>query len=70
LHISPYSCVCFFLVFLAAHEKLFIGASLVINTSWKNPSGEWHVGYKLVYELFTEDLISRLKVAFLFNEIF
>ncbi|TKY45199.1 Tripeptidyl-peptidase 2 [Spatholobus suberectus] len=37
------------------------GASLVINTSWKNPSGEWHVGYKLVYELFTEDLISRLK---------
>ncbi|KAI5444494.1 variant 2, tripeptidyl-peptidase II Tpp2 [Lathyrus oleraceus] len=37
------------------------GASLVINTSWKNPSGEWHVGYKLVYELFTEDLTSRLK---------
>ncbi|KAK7270859.1 hypothetical protein RJT34_26343 [Clitoria ternatea] len=37
------------------------GASLVINKSWKNPSGEWHVGYKLVYELFTEDLISRLK---------
>ncbi|RDY13416.1 Tripeptidyl-peptidase 2, partial [Mucuna pruriens] len=37
------------------------GASLVINTSWKNPSGEWHVGYKLVYELFTENLISRLK---------
>ncbi|KAJ1391039.1 Tripeptidyl-peptidase II domain [Sesbania bispinosa] len=37
------------------------GASLVINTSWKNPSGEWHVGYKLVYELFTEKLTSRLK---------
>ncbi|CAI8593694.1 unnamed protein product [Vicia faba] len=37
------------------------GASLVINTSWKNPSGEWHVGYKLVYELFTEELTSRLK---------
>lgn len=37
------------------------GVSLVINTSWKNPSGEWHVGYKLVYELFTEDLTSRLK---------
>ncbi|XP_027923096.1 tripeptidyl-peptidase 2-like isoform X1 [Vigna unguiculata] len=37
------------------------GASLVINTSWKNPSGEWHVGYKLVYELFTETLTSRLK---------
>ncbi|KAG5004989.1 hypothetical protein JHK86_029128 [Glycine max] len=37
------------------------GASLVINTSWKNPSGDWHVGYKLVYELFTENLTSRLK---------
>ncbi|XP_057424626.1 tripeptidyl-peptidase 2-like isoform X1 [Lotus japonicus] len=37
------------------------GASLVINTSWKNPSCEWHVGYKLVYELFTEKLTSRMK---------
>ncbi|KAF7813180.1 tripeptidyl-peptidase 2-like isoform X1 [Senna tora] len=37
------------------------GSSLVINTSWKNPSGEWHVGYKMVYELFTETLTSRLK---------
>uniref|UniRef100_A0A5B6YUZ2 Tripeptidyl-peptidase 2 n=1 Tax=Davidia involucrata TaxID=16924 RepID=A0A5B6YUZ2_DAVIN len=37
------------------------GASLVVNSSWKNPSGEWHVGYKLVYELFTETLTSRLK---------
>ncbi|XP_021765110.1 tripeptidyl-peptidase 2-like [Chenopodium quinoa] len=37
------------------------GAPLVVNSSWKNPSGEWHVGYKLVYELFTKDLTSRLK---------
>lgn len=37
------------------------GASLVINSSWKNPTGEWHVGYKLVYELFTDTLTSRLK---------
>ncbi|KAL9240459.1 hypothetical protein vseg_014675 [Gypsophila vaccaria] len=37
------------------------GASLVVNPSWKNPSGEWHVGYKLVYELFTDNLTSRLK---------
>ncbi|WVY96824.1 hypothetical protein V8G54_028975 [Vigna mungo] len=37
------------------------GAPLVINTAWKNPSGDWHVGYKLVYELFTENLTSRLK---------
>ncbi|GLT35948.1 hypothetical protein SLA2020_103570 [Shorea laevis] len=37
------------------------GASLVINSSWKNPTGEWHVGCKLVYELFTDTLTSRIK---------
>ncbi|CAI9092237.1 OLC1v1027429C3 [Oldenlandia corymbosa var. corymbosa] len=37
------------------------GASLVVNSSWKNPTGEWHVGYKLVYELFTDTLTTRLK---------
>ncbi|KAK4839860.1 hypothetical protein QYF36_025562 [Acer negundo] len=37
------------------------GATLVVNSSWKNPSGDWHVGYKMVYELFTDTLISRLK---------
>ncbi|XP_037496420.1 tripeptidyl-peptidase 2 isoform X2 [Jatropha curcas] len=38
-----------------------IGAPLAVNSSWKNPSGEWHVGYKLVYELFTATLTARLK---------
>ncbi|RYR78049.1 hypothetical protein Ahy_A01g002781 [Arachis hypogaea] len=38
------------------------GASLINNTSWKNPSGEWHIGYKFVYELFIEELTSCLKV--------
>lgn len=37
------------------------GASLVINSSWKNPSGEWRVGCKLMYELFTDTLTSRVK---------
>ncbi|KAB1210686.1 Tripeptidyl-peptidase 2 [Morella rubra] len=37
------------------------GATLVVNSLWKNPSGDWHVGSKLVYELFTETLTSRLK---------
>nr|GEW39471.1 tripeptidyl-peptidase 2 isoform X2 [Tanacetum cinerariifolium] len=37
------------------------GASLIINPSWNNPSGEWHVGYKLIYELLTDTLVSRLK---------
>ncbi|GJN40688.1 hypothetical protein PR202_gb29949 [Eleusine coracana subsp. coracana] len=37
------------------------GTRLVVNSSWKNPSQEWHVGCKLVYELFTDTLTSRLK---------
>ncbi|GAB2230834.1 hypothetical protein Droror1_Dr00015128 [Drosera rotundifolia] len=37
------------------------GALLAVNPSWKNPSEEWHVGSKLVYEFFTNSLISRLK---------
>ncbi|KAK6936837.1 hypothetical protein RJ641_033867, partial [Dillenia turbinata] len=32
------------------------GASMPVNSSWKNPSGEWHVGCQLVYELFTNIL--------------
>jgi tripeptidyl-peptidase II len=43
------------------------GARLVINPSWKNPSQEWHVGCKLIYELFTDTLTSRLKVNFIFS---
>ncbi len=46
----------------ASYIYYFVGASLVINSSWKNPSGEWHVGCKLVYELFTDTLTSRVKV--------
>ncbi|KAL8478015.1 hypothetical protein ACS0TY_030060 [Phlomoides rotata] len=37
------------------------GNPLVVNPSWKNPYGEWHVGSKLVYELFTCTLKGRLK---------
>ncbi|KAK3154839.1 hypothetical protein QOZ80_2BG0195730 [Eleusine coracana subsp. coracana] len=37
------------------------GTRLVVNSLWKNPSQEWHVGCKLVYELFTDTLTSRLK---------
>ncbi|KAF3340242.1 tripeptidyl-peptidase 2 [Carex littledalei] len=37
------------------------GSKLLLNPSWKNPSQEWHVGCKLVYELFTDTLTSRLK---------
>ena len=39
------------------------GASLIINPSRNNPSGQWHVGYKLIYELLTDTLVSRLKVG-------
>lgn len=37
------------------------GARLIVNKSWRNPSQEWHVGYKLVYELFTDTLTSRIQ---------
>ncbi|KAG9441237.1 hypothetical protein H6P81_017091 [Aristolochia fimbriata] len=37
------------------------GASLQVNPKWENPSGEWHVGCKFLYELFTDDLTSRVK---------
>ena len=47
---------------LCFYPKFVIGASLVVNSSWKNPSGEWHVGYKVVYELCTDTLTSGLKV--------
>lgn len=42
-----------------------LGTSLVVNPAWKNPTGEWHVGSKMVYQLFTENLTSRLKVIIL-----
>lgn len=48
-------------------SRSFIGSSLVVNSMWKNPSGEWHVGYKLVYDLFTETLTARVKVRKLFH---
>lgn len=44
-------------------HKFLTGAPLVVNSSWKNPTGEWRVGSKLVYQLFTDDLTSRVKVA-------
>ncbi|KAL0687850.1 hypothetical protein Bca4012_087527 [Brassica carinata] len=48
----------------ANEDGLIRGASgvpLVVNSSWKNPTGEWRVGCKLVYELFTDTLTSRVK---------
>ncbi|TVU28818.1 hypothetical protein EJB05_20353, partial [Eragrostis curvula] len=51
-------------VIKADADGAIVGASgtrLVVNSSWKNPSQEWHVGCKLVYELFTDTLTSRLK---------
>lgn len=37
------------------------GRQLKLNEAWKNPSGEWRIGCKLAYELFTDTLVSRLK---------
>lgn len=37
------------------------GTTLGLNPSWSNPSGEWHVGCKLIYELFPASLMNRVK---------
>ncbi|ORX58714.1 subtilisin-like protein, partial [Hesseltinella vesiculosa] len=37
------------------------GRTLVIDPSWKNPSGDFHLGLKRAYELFPTELVSRLK---------
>lgn len=39
------------------------GRSLIIDPSWKCPSGEYRVGIKRAYELFPSELKSRLKSA-------
>lgn len=49
--------------------KFQTGTSLFVNSTWKNPSGEWHVGCKLIYELFTYTLTSRLKVFIVIKDI-
>ena len=38
------------------------GRLLNIPDDWKNPSGEWHIGVKAVFELFPNNLKSRLQV--------
>ncbi|CAH2078424.1 unnamed protein product [Thlaspi arvense] len=43
------------------HIRGASGIPLVVNSSWKNPTGEWRVGCKLVYQLFTDELTSRVK---------
>ncbi|RIA92162.1 subtilase family-domain-containing protein [Glomus cerebriforme] len=36
------------------------GRKLIIDPTWDNPSGEFHVGIKRAYELFPKELINRL----------
>ncbi|GES95610.1 tripeptidyl-peptidase 2-like [Rhizophagus clarus] len=36
------------------------GRHLIIDPTWDNPSGEFHVGIKRAYELFPKELITRL----------
>eukprot|EP00897_Mesotaenium_endlicherianum_P001896 jgi/Mesen1/1734/ME000139S00973 len=37
------------------------GRKLKVNLAWENPTGEWRVGFKRVYELFDGSLVDRLK---------
>jgi hypothetical protein len=36
------------------------GRTLIIDPTWDNPSGEFHIGIKRAYELFPKSLITRL----------
>lgn len=40
------------------------GRCLIIDPTWDNPSGEFHVGIKRAYELFPKELITRLTQVF------
>jgi tripeptidyl-peptidase-2 len=37
------------------------GATYQLNADWVNPSGQWHVGVKRAFDLFTTTLITRLR---------
>ena len=42
------------------------GRLLTVPDDWENPSGEWHIGIKAVFELFPGSLRSRLQVCTVF----
>jgi hypothetical protein len=37
------------------------GAKLTVNRDWANPSGDWHVGARRLYELFPDGLVARMR---------
>jgi tripeptidyl-peptidase-2 len=39
------------------------GRKLIISDEWENPSDEYRVGLKRAYELFPNDLKSRIKAV-------
>ena len=41
------------------------GRTLIIPDDWVNPTGEWHVGIKAIFELFPNSVISRIEVIVL-----
>ncbi|CAG8480016.1 10360_t:CDS:10 [Scutellospora calospora] len=41
--------------------KGLTGRTLIIDPSWDNPSEEFHIGIKRLYDLFPKDLANRLK---------
>ena len=43
--------------------SVFPGARLQVNKEWANPSGQWRVGFKHVFDLFPGQLVKRVSVS-------
>ena len=37
------------------------GEKMKLNPNWKNPTGEWHIGTKRLYEVYPRGLVNRMK---------
>jgi len=46
------------------------GKTLLLNKEWINPSGQWKIGMKSLYDLFPKSLLSRIKDVFIIKIIY
>ena len=57
-------CVCVFVCVHVCPQSYSLSTDLMqIPESWVNPTGQWRVGAKALYQLFPAELIQRLNVS-------